>query len=66
MLELNGPNDFLWKVVRNQEAAQGLAGKTNRTPVSYALYFTIFSISKYLSFPKVLDVSNKVSNIFAW
>lgn len=24
MLKLNGPNDILWKVVRNQEAAQGL------------------------------------------
>lgn len=42
--------------------SQMSTGKTNGIPVSYALYFTILSISKYLCY--LLEVNNKVNNIF--
>lgn len=69
MLKLSGSNDILWKVVRNQAVAQGPAvqdvhrkNKQN-TNTLCTLYFTVFSLSNYLCFPKVLQV-DKVTNIF--
>lgn len=46
------------------QLSQMPTGKTNRTPIFYALYFTVFSISTYLCFPKVIEVNNKIKNIF--
>lgn len=69
MLKLNVPNDILQKVVRNQMAAQGLAvqdvhrkNKQN-TNTLRTLYFTVFSLSKYLCFPKVLQVDKVITSL---
>lgn len=64
MLKLSGPNDVLWKVLRSQPAAWGLAvpdahRKTNRNQhLTHSIL--VFSILKYLC----LEVNNKVNDTF--